>query len=104
MTRKTGIALDESVKILNVDEIKDMDKIREKYEHLFKMNDPKDGGSLYLQAKVVRAFERVQIEYMQNIARHEAEAKASSESEGKTTGADDKATSADVKPADADKK
>ncbi|OMJ07473.1 Mitochondrial import inner membrane translocase subunit tim16 [Smittium culicis] len=68
-TRKTGIALDESQKILNINEIKDMEKIRARYEHLFKQNDPKDGGSLYLQAKVVRAFERIQIEYVQNLSK-----------------------------------
>lgn len=33
-----------------------------KYNHLFNVNDLKSGGSFYLQSKVVRAKERIEME------------------------------------------
>jgi mitochondrial import inner membrane translocase subunit TIM16 len=32
------------------------------YEHLFKVNDKSSGGSFYLQSKVVKAKERIEME------------------------------------------
>lgn len=40
------------------------------YEHLFKVNSKKIGGSFYLQSKVVRAKERLELELDQTIAPH----------------------------------
>ena len=34
-------------------------EISAKYEHLLKVNDPKEGGSFYLQSKVFRAKETI---------------------------------------------
>ncbi|PVU84843.1 hypothetical protein BB559_004482 [Furculomyces boomerangus] len=73
ITKKTGIALDESKKILNVEDLSDMEAIKKKYEHMFKINDPKDGGSFYIQSKIIRAFERIQIENAENLRRKELE-------------------------------
>lgn len=36
--------------------------MQERYEHLFRINDKSNGGTLYLQSKVVRAKERVDAE------------------------------------------
>ncbi|PVU95581.1 hypothetical protein BB561_001727 [Smittium simulii] len=79
-TRKTGIDIGEAKKILNLEKI-DLELAKKKYEQCFIANEPKDGGSLYIQAKVVRAFERIQIEHAQAILKAEAEAKAKSEVE-----------------------
>lgn len=38
------------------------------YYHLFKVNDKKAGGSFYLQSKVVRAKERLELELDREIA------------------------------------
>lgn len=56
---KSGITLEEAQKILNVNDIKNIEEIRKNYEHLFNVNDRAKGGSLYLQSKVVRAKERL---------------------------------------------
>jgi import inner membrane translocase subunit TIM16 len=62
LTRQTGMSLDEAGQILNVDVNADMEEITKRYEHLFKVNDQKLGGSFYLQSKVVRAKERIELE------------------------------------------
>lgn len=55
---QTDMALDEAMKILNVEDL-DPEKIDKNYKHLFEMNDRKNGGSFYLQSKVFRAKERL---------------------------------------------
>jgi import inner membrane translocase subunit TIM16 len=57
--------LDEAALILNVPNQPQPSKesIVEKYEQLFKMNDPEKGGSFYLQSKIFRAKERFEMEY-----------------------------------------
>jgi import inner membrane translocase subunit TIM16 len=59
------MSLDEAVKILNLNDPskKDNDQLRKHFDHLFKVNDQKTGGSFYLQSKVVRAKERVEMEW-----------------------------------------
>lgn len=57
-----GISLDEAIKILNIDSIKDAEKFNKSYEHLMKVNDKGQGGTLYLQSKVFRAKERIDAE------------------------------------------
>ncbi|KAJ2779433.1 mitochondrial import inner membrane translocase subunit TIM16 [Coemansia javaensis] len=65
MTQASGITVDESQKILNIKSIDDKEELAKKFEHLFSANDPKQGGSLYLQAKVVRARERIEMHWAQ---------------------------------------
>lgn len=62
-----GITLDESSKILNIENEKDMnlDKIEERFNYLFEINDKEKGGSFYLQSKIYRAAERLKYELAQ---------------------------------------
>ena len=62
------ITLDESSKILNIEEEKDMnlDKIEERFKYLFDINDKEKGGSFYLQSKIYRAAERLKYELAQS--------------------------------------
>ncbi|KAI3648030.1 hypothetical protein MP228_008251 [Amoeboaphelidium protococcarum] len=75
LTRRTGLSAEEAAQILNVEYKSLMDKYRQQntrqsavemvqknYDHLFKVNDQKQGGSFYLQSKVVRAKERLEME------------------------------------------
>ncbi|QSZ30327.1 hypothetical protein DSL72_004849 [Monilinia vaccinii-corymbosi] len=59
-----GITLDEACKILNVKPPKegkmDMEDVMSRFKKLFDTNDPKKGGSFYLQSKVLRARERLE--------------------------------------------
>jgi len=48
----------EAKQILNVQDL-DQELIQKNYDHLFKINEKKVGGSFYLQSKVVRAKERL---------------------------------------------
>ena len=61
-----GLTLDEACKILNVSPPKageaDLARVHEQFKRLFDMNDPKGGGSFYLQSKVLRARERIEVE------------------------------------------
>ncbi|GAB1598844.1 mitochondrial import inner membrane translocase subunit Tim16-like [Argonauta hians] len=61
----TGITLSEAKNILNVTELTDLETINKNYKHLFETNDKLKGGSFYLQSKVFRAKERIDME-MQN--------------------------------------
>ncbi|KAJ2835002.1 mitochondrial import inner membrane translocase subunit TIM16 [Coemansia furcata] len=65
MTRASGITVDESVKILNIKDANDKEEMTKKFEHLFGANDPKQGGSIYLQSKVIRARERIEMHWAQ---------------------------------------
>lgn len=58
---RSGMTLEEAQQILNVDKL-DPEKVKERYDHLFKVNDKGRGGSFYLQSKVVRAKERIDCE------------------------------------------
>ncbi|KAI8922713.1 Pam16-domain-containing protein [Entophlyctis helioformis] len=62
LSRKTGMTLDEAALILNVDKKAPLKDINEKYEHMFQSNSPEKGGSFYLQSKVFRAKERMELE------------------------------------------
>jgi len=37
-----------------------MDTVMERFKKLYDLNDPKTGGSFYLQSKVLRARERIE--------------------------------------------
>ncbi|KAI9482573.1 Pam16-domain-containing protein [Zychaea mexicana] len=62
LTRKTGMSLEEACQILNVTREADLEKIVKNYEHLFNVNETAKGGSFYIQSKVVRAKERIEME------------------------------------------
>ncbi|KPJ18532.1 Mitochondrial import inner membrane translocase subunit Tim16 [Papilio machaon] len=57
----TGLSLEEAMQILNIDKL-DPEKVNKNYEHLFNANDKSKGGSFYLQSKIVRAKERLDVE------------------------------------------
>ncbi|KAJ1959152.1 mitochondrial import inner membrane translocase subunit TIM16 [Dipsacomyces acuminosporus] len=71
VSQASGITLDESTKILNVEDVESREEIAKKFEHLFAVNDPKKGGSIYLQAKVIRARERIEMHWAQEILKAE---------------------------------
>lgn len=58
---KVGLTLDEAKQILNIDNITDKEEVIKKYEQLFKANE-KPSGSFYIQSKIVRAKERIDLE------------------------------------------
>jgi import inner membrane translocase subunit TIM16 len=62
----SGMTLDEACRILNVKPpVKgqaNAEEVAERYKRLFDTNDPKKGGSFYLQSKIVRAKERFERE------------------------------------------
>jgi import inner membrane translocase subunit TIM16 len=59
-----GLTLEEACKILNVKPPKegkmDMEDVMARFKKLFDVNDPKQGGSFYLQSKILRARERLE--------------------------------------------
>ncbi|XP_064609802.1 mitochondrial import inner membrane translocase subunit tim16-B-like [Liolophura sinensis] len=57
----SGMTIQEAKQILNVDEFSP-ESIQKNYEHLFNVNEKSKGGSFYLQSKVVRAKERLDME------------------------------------------
>lgn len=62
----SGLTLDEACKILNVKPPQggktDMNKVMEKFKTMFDRNDPTKGGSFYLQSKILRARQRIELE------------------------------------------
>ncbi|MCJ1305885.1 mitochondrial import inner membrane translocase subunit TIM16 [Hypocenomyce scalaris] len=62
----SGLTLDEACKILNVKPPHggkaNMEDVLERFKRLFDVNDPQKGGSFYLQSKVLRARERIEME------------------------------------------
>jgi import inner membrane translocase subunit TIM16 len=42
-----------------------MEDVTERFKRLFDVNDPKKGGSFYLQSKILRARERIESEVRQ---------------------------------------
>lgn len=58
---KIGLSLEEAKQILNVSKLT-KDEVDKKYESLFKANEKSNGGSFYLQSKIVRAKERIELE------------------------------------------
>ncbi|KAF2274106.1 cochaperone Pam16 [Westerdykella ornata] len=86
-TQKTGgvgfasnnITMEEACKILNVGPSKmgqiDLEFVTERFKRLFDLNDPKKGGSFYLQSKILRARERIEreVQSYQRMAERERE-------------------------------
>ncbi len=79
ITRSTGLTVEEACQILNLKKEflasgtaeasgpasasgRGLLEIRERYTRMFEANDPKTGGSFYIQSKVLRAKERLEME------------------------------------------
>ncbi|KAI4176367.1 MAG: hypothetical protein LQ343_001106 [Gyalolechia ehrenbergii] len=62
----SGLTLDEACKILNVKPPQggkaNIEEVMERFKRLFDVNDPSKGGSFYLQSKILRARERIELE------------------------------------------
>lgn len=62
----SGLTLDEACKILNVKPPMagetSMETVMERFKKLYDLNEPKSGGSFYLQSKILRARERIEME------------------------------------------
>lgn len=77
----SGLTLDEACKILNVSPPKagkaDVEQVMERFKKLFDLNEPKKGGSFYLQSKILRARERIELEMRkaEEVAQMDKEAK-----------------------------
>ncbi|KAJ5612844.1 hypothetical protein N7510_006038 [Penicillium lagena] len=77
----SGLTLDEACKILNVKPPNGgaseagLEQVMERFKKLFDINDPQKGGSFYLQSKILRARERLEMEV------REAERKVAAEKE-----------------------
>lgn len=58
--------MEEACKILDVPPPKegkaDMTKVMERFKRLFDTNEPKNGGSFYIQSKILRARQRIELE------------------------------------------
>jgi import inner membrane translocase subunit TIM16 len=71
--------MDEACQILNVGPGKmgniEIEAVTERFKRLFDINDPKKGGSFYLQSKILRARERIEREVQghQRVAEREKE-------------------------------
>ncbi|KAK0161503.1 hypothetical protein PV327_009966 [Microctonus hyperodae] len=59
---KTGISLEEALRILNAERPDQKELIEKNFKYLFEANDRAKGGSFYLQSKIVRAKERIEDE------------------------------------------
>ncbi|KAL4865965.1 hypothetical protein BDV12DRAFT_173641 [Aspergillus spectabilis] len=74
----SGLTLDEACKILNVKPPQageaNLEQVMERFKKLFDINDPQKGGSFYLQSKILRARERIEMEVRQ-AERHAAQEK-----------------------------
>lgn len=56
---RTGLTLDEALRILNAERTDQTELIERNYKYLMEANDRTKGGSFYLQSKIVRAKERI---------------------------------------------
>jgi import inner membrane translocase subunit TIM16 len=61
-----GLTLDEACKILNVKPPQggdaNLESVMVRFKKLFDLNEPQNGGSFYLQSKILRARERIEME------------------------------------------
>ncbi|KAL8949532.1 MAG: hypothetical protein Q9222_004369 [Ikaeria aurantiellina] len=77
----SGLTLDEACKILNVRPPQggkaNLEDTMERFKRLFDANEPTKGGSFYLQSKILRARERIELEVREaeQAAEREAELK-----------------------------
>ena len=60
---KRKMRTDEAMKILNMEqENLTVENVRHAYDKYYQANDPKNGGSFYLQSKIYRAKERLELD------------------------------------------
>lgn len=52
----------------------DVEAVLTRFKKLFDQNDPKNGGSFYLQSKILRARERIELEVREAAEKAESEA------------------------------
>ncbi|CCG84413.1 protein of unknown function [Taphrina deformans PYCC 5710] len=86
ITRTTGLSVGEACQILNIkkDATLKLEDVTTRYKTMFENNDPAKGGSFYIQSKVHRAMERLEMEL--TTAKEGAEgATAASEAGAKTS-------------------
>lgn len=76
---KVGLSLDEAKQILNISKL-DKNEIQEKFDRLFNANEKSKGGSFYIQSKIVRAKERLDLELkgQEDVQQQKEESKESS--------------------------
>ena len=78
----SGLTLDEACKILNVKPPQagkaDMEAVMDRFKRLYDLNEPQKGGSFYLQSKILRARERIELE-VQEAARKAEQAREARE-------------------------
>eukprot|EP01137_Pigoraptor_chileana_P034273 Opistho-2@26572 len=60
--RSSTMTVQEARQILNISETTPPAEIKQKFDHLYNVNDKAKGGSFYLQSKVVRAKEAIEEE------------------------------------------
>lgn len=78
VSRSTGITVEEACQILNLKkESVTLEEVLKRHETMFANNDPAKGGSFYLQSKVFRAKERMEMEFSTGAAAEEAPASSS---------------------------
>ena len=67
VVRRKAMSRDQALEVLNFSTTSTpaIDEILKQYERYFKANDPKKGGSLYLQSKVLRAKEALEYDLKQ---------------------------------------
>ncbi|XP_012268959.1 mitochondrial import inner membrane translocase subunit Tim16 [Athalia rosae] len=75
---RTGLTLEEAMRIMNVDSLKHPEEIEKNYKYLMEANDKSKGGSFYLQSKVVRAKERIDQELQSQQPPHEPDPQGNS--------------------------
>lgn len=78
---KTGISLEEALRILNAERPNQKELIEKNFKYLFEANDRAKGGSFYLQSKIVRAKERIddELESMKDHSKQHHTAKEKTE-------------------------
>ena len=73
ITRSTGLSISEACQILNLKkESLKLEDVLARHKVMFESNDPAKGGSFYIQSKVFRAKERLEMEFSTKAAEGEA--------------------------------
>lgn len=60
--RDAGMRIEEAAQVLGVRKEAGLKEIQTRYDRMFAANDPKNGGSLYLQAKIYNAMTKLEKE------------------------------------------
>eukprot|EP00033_Pygsuia_biforma_P002270 GCRY01002515.1.p1 GENE.GCRY01002515.1~~GCRY01002515.1.p1 ORF type:complete len:116 (-),score=14.34 GCRY01002515.1:112-459(-) len=72
------MTLPEAEKILEVRKAMPLKEIEKKFQTVFNANDPKKGGSFYVQSKVYRAWECLENELKETVTESSSSASSSS--------------------------